>query len=404
MADVVAVILAAGPATRLKSDSPKALHRVCGQALLEYALDGTAAAGLAGGAVGVPPDAAGLTALAGQRAVCVPGGGDAADAVHRALGLLPPADDLLILPCDLPQLQAVHLQALLSVHRESDSPFTLLVVGGVPTGVYAVRREAAVEAARAALDPQDGGAGRCELPGDPLVDVNTRADLARAGKAIRQAVAERLMDGGVTFIDPDNTYVDAGVRVGRDTILYPGTFLEGRTEIGCACTIGPNARLANCILGDAVTVEASVIRESRLGPRVHVGPYAQVRPGCDVGEGTKLGDFVELKNARVGARVSIAHLAYVGDAIVGDRANIGAGVITCNYDGFRKNQTVIGEGAFVGSNSVLIAPVTVGPGAYVAANSTITQDVPADALGIGRARQENKEEWARRRREMLRKD
>lgn len=403
MADGVGLILAAGESTRLRTALPKPLHRVCGRALLEYALD--AAADLAAVAVLAPADAAPLAALCGERARCIPGEPSLSDGITRALAELPDRGPLLLIPADLPQLEARHLQALLEAHHATGAEATTLIVGGMPTGVFAVRRAAVARLETAATpDTLFPAAGRCELPGEPLIDVNTRRDLARAEKALRRGVVERLMDEGVTFLDPDNTFVDAWVRVGRDTILYPWTLLEGATEIGERCVIGPHSHLIDCTLEEDVAVEAVLMRDSHLGRGVRVGPFAHLRPGSRVGEGTKIGDFVELKNARLGAHVSVAHLAYLGDAEVGDHVNIGAGVITCNYDGVRKHETHIGAGAFIGSNSVLLAPVSIGAGAYVAAHSAINQDVPGDALAIARARQENKPEWARRRRESQKKD
>ena len=184
-------------------------------------------------------------------------------------------------------------------------------------------------------------------------------------------------------------------------MVYPD--LHRGADGTAAAAASGRTHLVNCVLDDDIAVEASVLRDSRLAKEARVGPFAHLRPGSAVGAGTKIGDYVELKNAQVGAGVSIAHLAYVGDATVGDRANIGAGVITCNFDGIRKNRTTIGDDAFIGSNSVLIAPVTIGSGAYLAAHSSINEEVPADALGIARSRQENKPDWARRRRESKQK-
>lgn len=398
MADLIAIILAGGRATRLKTGLPKPWHRVCGRPLVEYALD--AAADAARVAVLGPEPPEPLAAVVGGRAVLVPADESVSAGIERALAQLPEASDVLLLPCDHPQLTSSHVRALLAHHAASGAQATALCVGGVGVGAYVASREAVLslrpDAAPESLFPAPHV---CDLPGEPLVDVNTRADLARAERLLRLAVAERLMAEGVTILDPGHTYVDATVRVGMDTVIYPGSLLEGHTEIGERCTIGPHAHLIDCIAEDEVRIEASVVRESRLRRGVAVGPYAQIRPGCDVGEGTKVGDFVELKNAQIGPHVSIAHLSYVGDASVGAHVNIGAGVITCNYDGFRKNRTEIGDHAFIGSNSVLIAPVTVGPGAYVAAHSAINQEVPPDALGIARSRQEVKPDWARRRRE-----
>jgi bifunctional UDP-N-acetylglucosamine pyrophosphorylase/glucosamine-1-phosphate N-acetyltransferase len=230
--------------------------------------------------------------------------------------------------------------------------------------------------------------------------VNSRTELAEVTMMVRQQKNEELMASGVTMLDPATTYVDADVVVGSDTVLHPCVHLEGSTRIGSACEIHSGARIVNSTIGDRVTVlNHCVIRDSTLGDACSVGPFAHLRPEVTLGARAKVGNFVELKKTQLGEGAKANHLAYLGDATIGARANIGAGTITCNYDGAAKHRTVVGESAFVGSNSTLVAPVTIGKGAYVAAASAITTDVPADALGIGRARQENKEGWARVRRE-----
>lgn len=228
--------------------------------------------------------------------------------------------------------------------------------------------------------------------------INSRSELAEVSGMVRQAKNEELMAAGVTLIDPATTYVDSDVEVGPDTVIHPCVFLEGSTRIGTACEIHSGARVVNSTIGDRVTLlNHSVVRDSTIASGSSVGPFAHLRPGSALGADTRVGNFVELKNASLGAGAKANHLAYLGDATIGERSNIGAGTITCNYDGTRKHQTTIGAGAFVGSNSTLVAPVTVGDNAYVAAGSAITEDVPADALGIGRARQENKPGWVARR-------
>jgi bifunctional UDP-N-acetylglucosamine pyrophosphorylase/glucosamine-1-phosphate N-acetyltransferase len=204
------------------------------------------------------------------------------------------------------------------------------------------------------------------------------------------------MAAGVTIIDPATTYVDSDVAVGPDTVLHPNVYLEGRTSVGAACEVQSGSRLVNATVGDRVTIRNyCVITDAAIAPDAVIGPFAHLRPGSDVGEAAHVGNFVELKKTRLGARSKASHLTYLGDATVGEDVNIGAGTITCNYDGTTKHQTVIGDGAFIGSDSQLIAPVSVGAGAYVAAGSSITRDVPDQALGIARGRQENKEGWAR---------
>ena len=226
---------------------------------------------------------------------------------------------------------------------------------------------------------------------------NDRVALAELDKVLRaEKCAELMLESGVTIVDPNATYIDSGVEVGMDTIIYPGCVLEGSTVIGEGCEIGPYAKIRDSKIGDQSKVVYSVIADSTVGDSVSIGPFAQLRPGASVGAKTKIGDFVEIKNSSIGERVSISHLAYVGDADVGAHVNIGCGVITCNYDGKNKFRTKIGENAFVGSNVNLIAPVTVNKNAYVASGSTITDDVPEDALAIARERQVVKERWVSR--------
>jgi bifunctional UDP-N-acetylglucosamine pyrophosphorylase/glucosamine-1-phosphate N-acetyltransferase len=232
-----------------------------------------------------------------------------------------------------------------------------------------------------------------------VLGVNTRVELAQVNQILQQRILTHLMLAGVTIVDPTSTYVDVTVRVGQDTILEPQTFLLGSTEIGEECRIGPMTRILDSRVGDRTTILASQVVRCEIGSHVRIGPYANLRPGCLLADYVKVGDFVEVKNAVLGEGVSAAHLSYIGDADVGARTNIGAGVITCNYDGAQKHRTIIGEGAFIGSNATLIAPVEIGDGAYIAAASPINEDVPGDALAIARSRQTIKPEWARKRRE-----
>ena len=201
------------------------------------------------------------------------------------------------------------------------------------------------------------------------------------------------MENGVTVMDPASTFVDAAVSIGQDTILYPYTWIEGATTIGRDCRIGPNTRIADSQIGDAVTLHFSYAHECKIGEGVTVGPYAHLRPDTELLAGVKVGNFVEVKNSRVGQGSKLPHLSYIGDADIGSGVNIGCGTITVNYDGKKKHRTVIGDTAFVGCNSNLVAPVSVGAGAYIAAGSTITKDVPDGALGVGRARQSNIAGW-----------
>ena len=212
--------------------------------------------------------------------------------------------------------------------------------------------------------------------------------------AALQAKREQLLAQGVLMMDPAAVYVEEEVTVGAGTLLLPGTILRGKTVIGKNCCIGPQAMITDSTVEDGCTVNASQCEESVLRTDCQIGPYTHIRPHCVVGEGSKIGAFVQLKNCNLGRGTKMAHLTYVGDSDVGEDCNFGCGTITCNYDGFQKHRTTIGSHVFVGCNTNFIPPVTVGDGAFIAAASTVTEDVPADALVIGRARQEIKEGWA----------
>ncbi|RKI71819.1 UDP-N-acetylglucosamine diphosphorylase [bacterium 1xD42-67] len=209
-----------------------------------------------------------------------------------------------------------------------------------------------------------------------------------------QAKREQLLQAGVLMMDPAAVYVEEGVTVEAGTMLLPGTILRGDTRIGRDCCIGPQAMLTSCTVGDGCTVNASQCEESTIQAGCQIGPYAHIRPHCMVGEGSKIGAFVQLKNCTLGRGTKMAHLTYVGDSDVGEDCNFGCGTVTCNYDGFRKHRTTIGSHVFVGCNTNFVPPVQIGDGAFIAAGTTVTQDVPEDAMVIGRARQEVKEGWA----------
>ena len=233
---------------------------------------------------------------------------------------------------------------------------------------------------------------------DEIRGINSRAELAEVTTMVRQQKNEELMAAGVTLIDPATTYIDADVVVGGDTVIYPCVFLEGSTKIGAACEIHSGARIVNSTIGDRVCVRNhTVVTDSTVENGAFLGPFAHIRPDSTVGEDAHVGNFVELKKTDLGKGAKANHLAYLGDSTIGAKTNVGAGTITCNYDGEKKHQTVIGAGVFVGSNSTLVAPVTLADGSYIAAGSAVTTDVPAGALAIGRARQENKNGWVAKR-------
>ena len=212
--------------------------------------------------------------------------------------------------------------------------------------------------------------------------------------AALQAKREQLLQSGVEMLDPAAVYVEENVTVGPGTLLLPGTILRGETSVGANCQIGPNTMLTDCTVEDGCTVNASQCEESRIGRDCQIGPYTHIRPHCVVGEGSKIGAFVQLKNCNLGKGTKMAHLTYVGDSDVGDHCNFGCGTVTCNYDGFQKFRTTIGNHVFVGCNTNFVPPVKVEDGAFIAAGTTVTRDVPADAMVIGRTRQQVKEGWA----------
>ena len=210
-----------------------------------------------------------------------------------------------------------------------------------------------------------------------------------------QAKREELLQAGVRMMDPTAVYVDEEVTVGAGTLLLPGTILRGRTAIGTNCQIGPQVMLTDCTVEEGCSINASQCEESVIEKNCQIGPYTHIRPHCVVGEGSKIGAFVQLKNCNLGRGTKMAHLTYVGDSDVGEDCNFGCGTVTCNYDGFHKYRTTIGSHVFVGCNTNFVAPVTVEDGAFIAAGTTVTGPVPEDAMAIGRARQEVKEGWAR---------
>jgi bifunctional UDP-N-acetylglucosamine pyrophosphorylase/glucosamine-1-phosphate N-acetyltransferase len=234
---------------------------------------------------------------------------------------------------------------------------------------------------------------------DEGLGINTRAQLAEAERVIRTRIRERWLDEGVTMRDPASTWIDVGVTIGRDTLLYPQVALEGSTTVGEETVIHSGARITDCTIGNRVTVlDHCVLKESLVEDEVAVGPYAHLRPGVILRRKSKVGNFVEMKKTDLGEGAKANHLSYLGDARLGKGVNVGAGTITCNYDGWKKHETVIGDHVFVGSDTQLVAPVTIGKGAVIAAGSTITEDVPADALAITRVVQVNRQGWAARRR------
>ena len=228
--------------------------------------------------------------------------------------------------------------------------------------------------------------------------INTRVELADATAILRQSILRAHMLAGVTMIDPAAVYIDVDVEIGADTVLYPGVIIEGRTRIGGGCEIGPNSRIDASDIGEGVRIDNSCVVESTIGSNSSVGPYSRLRPGSRIGRDVRIGDFVEIKNSTIGDGVSLAHMTYIGDAEIGEGTNVGAGTITCNYDGKRKHRTTIGSGAFVGNHTTLNAPITVGDGRS-SDQARLSRRMSRGCAGVARSQQVTREGWAKRRRE-----
>jgi len=448
------VVLAAGESTRMKSAVSKALHTLCGAPLLARVLRTLRELAPSRLVVVVGPDADEVEGLARAQgaATCVQqerlGTGHA---TLQAEDALEGFEGVVLLTCvDVPLLRVETLRALIARHRDRAAAATLLsaqyddptgygrVVRGSDGSVRAIveQRDANNETHRireinssvycfdsrllfqfarqvgasAATGEQyltdviglmvsRGERVEAMMVGDPaeIAGINNRVQLAEAERVLRDRVRERLMLAGVTLVDPATIYIDEDVEIGRDTTVWPCSFIRGKCVIGTGCEIGPHVTIEECEVGDRVRViHGSFVRASRIGDEVSIGPFAHVRADSDIGPRARVGSHVELKAARIGGGTKASHFAYLGDVRIGPGSNIGAGTVTCNYDGVRKHQTIIEDGAFIGSNASLVAPVTIGAGAYVAAGSTITQDVPSGALAVGRGKQRNIEGWASR--------
>jgi bifunctional UDP-N-acetylglucosamine pyrophosphorylase / glucosamine-1-phosphate N-acetyltransferase len=418
---VTGIILAAGRGSRMRSRQPKAIHCLLGKPLVHFPVELFRSLGVGRVVVVVGPDGEPVRSSLGETVEYAvqerPLG--TADAAGAALQVLEGAGGTaLVLPVDCPLLTADSLTRLLSRHSEPETAATCLTKIPPQQGILACIISTA-SLARALRETRERAGGETDLEAilarlsdtgerveyepvpDPssAVDVNDRVDLAEAASILRAQVLRRHMLGGVTIDDPAATYIDADVEIGQDTVIRPMTWLCGKTIIGEECEIGPSVRITNCLVGDRVSAQSAVMADSEIGEGSRIGPFAQLRPGCKIGRKVKIGNFVELKNAEVEDQASMGHLAYIGDAFVGERSNIGAGTITCNYDGKRKHRTQIGKRTFIGSHTTLIAPVDVADGAFVAAGTVVNQNVPEDALAIGRSQQVTKADWARKWRE-----
>jgi bifunctional UDP-N-acetylglucosamine pyrophosphorylase/glucosamine-1-phosphate N-acetyltransferase len=443
------IILAAGKGVRMKSKLPKVLHPVCGKPMLLWVIDtvqdlsehvcvvlGHSAEQIRQ----VLPPHVEVRIQKEQLGT--------AHAVMSAQDFIDPNDDVMVLYGDMPLVKKETLMKVVDQHKNDENYVTIIsttmadptgygrivrdpvgrflkiveeteasdqekMIKEINTGIYVFKGRALLETLPK-IKP-DNAKGEYYLTdtvcllekvgihrvddSNQFLGVNDRVQLALAQKLKQREILERLMLGGVTVVDPGSTYVEADVEVGCDTVLYPMTFLLGKTKIGEQCVIGPMTRIENCTVGNRVRIISSDCVGATIEDDVSVGPFARLREGTVLKSNVKIGNFVEVKNSKIGSRSKAQHLTYLGDATVGEDVNIGAGTITCNFDGKRKNPTFIEDEAFIGSNSCLIAPVRIGRGAFVAAGSVITEDVPEWSLAIARSRQTVKPGWVIKKRE-----
>lgn len=442
------VVLAAGKGKRMSSDLPKVLHRICGRTLIGYVLDAVAPLG-AGGVVlvvGHGSDAVRREVGEGVRYAEQAEQKGTGHAVMIALEELGPEyEEVVVLPGDSPLVTPETLASLIESRRAAGAAASLLcaelahpagygrVLRGADGMVRRIVEEAdAGEAERAVNEinvstyafersalarelealTTDNAQGEYYLTGvveslvarglgvaavsaapEEVLGVNDREQLAGVEAVMRSRINRGHMLAGVTITDPANTYVDHGVEVGRDTIIMPVVFITGASRVGRGCRIGPCTSINGSSVGDRSEIEFSWLDGCEVAEDVRVGPYSRLRPGCRIGPSACVGSFVEMKNTLVGRGSKVPHLSYMGDAEIGEEVNVGAGSITCNYDGESKHRTVIGDGAFLGSDTMLIAPVSVGEGAVTGAGSSIYEDVPDGSLGIERSEQKNVSGW-----------
>ena len=440
MQDWAGVIMAAGNGTRMKSKLPKPLHKLCGREMVCHPVEALRSAGVAHIVVVVSPEAeAALKELLGDRVEYVrqsqPLG--TGHALLQAAALLEGRSArIAALNADTPLVRPATLERLFSHHDSKGSTVTLLTsITANPDGMARVVRdsqgkvvdileESEVDTKRESAEMEVNGGAYCfdgswlwdnlrRVPKSPsgeiyltslvnlassqgsrveaekieehqeVLGINNRQQLAEAEAIMRRRIREHWMIEGVTIIDPPSTFIDAAATVGQDTVLYPNTMVLGHSEIGGGCAIGPGTVIQDSVVGSGSKVIASFLEESTLEESVHIGPFSHLRPGAYLERGVHLGNFAEIKNSRLGQGVAMGHFGYLGDASVGANVNLGAGMVTCNYDGVAKHVTVVEEGAFIGCDTMLVAPVTVGTGATTGAGSVITKDVPPGRLAVG---------------------
>ncbi len=450
MSELRAVILAAGKGTRMRSKLPKVLHKVGGKPMLQHVLDAADAAGAAEKIVIVGHEAELVEAMVGEQGQIVLqaeqlGTGHAVMQTQDALADF--KGTVMILCGDTPLLDGAELKKFYEAHVQSGAAATVLtahmdnpfgygrIVRDAEGNVQGIVEEKDADAQQKLIKEVNTGIYCLECPlmfevlstltcdnaqgeyyltdvltklnaagrkvggvvtedSDMVMGINSRRQLAEAESVMRERILGKLMDAGVTIMDPASTFIESSVKIGRDTIIYPFTWLEGTTEIGEDCEIGPNVRFTNVKIGSGNHLQFMYGHDCQVCDGVTAGPYVHLRPDTVIGNKVKIGNFVEVKNSHIGVGTKLPHLTYIGDSDIGSGVNMGCGCITVNYDGKKKYRTVIEDNAFVGCNTNLVAPVTVKAGSYIGAGSTITKEVPENSLAIARAKQKNIEGWA----------
>jgi bifunctional UDP-N-acetylglucosamine pyrophosphorylase/glucosamine-1-phosphate N-acetyltransferase len=454
--------MAAGEGTRMRSSMPKMLHPVCGRPMVAWPIEAAREATGAEWIVAIDsPKQNSVPGLPDKvRIVTQPEPDGTGGAVRAALPLIEEAETVLVLSGDHPLITAENVTGLLDAHLKAEAAATLLTIELDDPGSYGrVVRDASGEVERvvetkavgdadaAQLAIREINAGTYVFQAGPLAEalsklsndnaqgeyylpdvvpalreaghtvaghlsedlavtmgVNNRADLAAVEAVARRRILEAHMLAGVTVVDPGSTWIDVGVEIEPDARIEPGVSLRGTTTVGAGTTVGPLTTLIDAELGANVSVPHSYLVDCIVADNANVGPFAYLRPGAELGPGAKAGTFVEIKNSRIGEGAKVPHLAYIGDADVGAGSNLGAGTITANYDGFRKNRTTIGEKVRIGVDTMLIAPVEVGDGAYTGAGAVIKSDVPEGALAVSENEQRNIEGYAARKAAKMQED
>lgn len=448
-----AVILVAGQGTRMKSKLKKELHPILGRPMIQYVLDALQPASIEKtvSIVGHSKEEVKQTIGNVSEYVTQEEQLGTGHAVIQAKELLQNKAGTTIVVCgDTPLITAETFEKLFEYHEKSQSKATILTtklgnptgygrvvrneqdgvekivehkdasdiernINEINTGTYCFDNEALFDAlAKVGNDNVQGEYYVTDVieilkkqndkvsayvveDANETIGINDKVALAEASKIMQRRINEEHLRNGVTILDPENTYISAEVSIGADATIYPGSVILGQTTIDSETHIGPNTEINNSLIGEASHIRQSVVNDSKIGNKVKIGPYAHIRPETIIKDDVKVGNFVEVKKSEIAQSTKVPHLSYIGDASVGEGVNIGSGAVTVNYDGANKHQTIIGNDAFIGCNANLIAPVTIENGGFVAAGSTITKDVPEESLAFGRAKQVNKEGYAKKR-------